>query len=520
MGSDQGKDAADRARLMEARRAGRELRRSKRVADAEPIADSAVVQHMHDDWAAVRRYKEQYFARLGSGDGFETTNASPSPRGETSNDQGPVVHEGQEGTTESVASLTKRMGLNSVKTFYWEDAGLPKFGDTTSQLGDCRDLGARVLRQPGHRDLLWGMVAHGQPVPLEGDLAALVVSPSNVGRYAEMLKSAYDAGTKVVLTFLNIGGGTDASILTDPDGEMRDAPILEWSRDHLGQSIDGYDFESTTTSRLGFRTEVWLLHTLDPRSGYKRAFLALVATHVGELLNQAMTELQKSSGYATAALSDIVEGIEIFNEIDARAMIFDSDGRFAPMMSAYYWALCYAQCAVALRATLGPDVALLLPGISSYHDGVAGRTWDDEYSFFQTLLICINWAGEWLLGGVEIGDIAQGVDYHWYHRHKGELRHIGYLVEEVKLIREALDDIGLGGAPVTVFETGVSLDDPTPATSVVPEVFQSDEVWRRLGGVLASPARVAGWHSFMSWDTENFAAMGLREDDQPSKSWA
>jgi hypothetical protein len=64
---------------------------------------------------------------------------------------------------------------------------------------------------------------------------------------------------------------------------------------------------------------------------------------------------------------------------------------------------------------------------------------------------------------------------------------------------------GLSGLP----ETGSG--DPASAR----EAFQAWEVVRRLGGALASGARMVGWHSWMSRSTATSVGFGLREDGQP-----
>lgn len=81
------------------------------------------------------------------------------------------------------------------------------------------------------------------------------------------------------------------------------------------------------------------------------------------------------------------------------------------------------------------------------------------------------------------------------------------------------DEDVLDSFPVSVMETGTSAIAgqcffPASLASLTPEEFQAREVVRRLGGALASGARLVGWHSWMAGDTAQFAGHGLREDTQ------
>jgi hypothetical protein len=125
----------------------------------------------------------------------------------------------------------------------------------------------------------------------------------------------------------------------------------------------------------------------------------------------------------------------------------------------------------------------------------------------------------------------------WYHTRRAgndePIRHIGYLVCEVPEIeRWIVDAINaawhatdpstdvLSSFPVTVMETGTTATEGSDSPghiAYVPngfsrEEFQAFEVFRRLGGALASGARMIGWHSWMANNTGAFAGHGLRDD--------
>ncbi len=100
---------------------------------------------------------------------------------------------------------------------------------------------------------------------------------------------------------------------------------------------------------------------------------------------------------------------------------------------------------------------------------------------------------------------------------------------EVRELRSLLDNYISSACHITIMETGVAVhgdfvpqvkrrrDSQTPKQSptvvnLEGGIFQSNEIWRRLGGVLASRASSAGWHCWMSGYPETFQLMGLRVD--------
>lgn len=426
----------------------------------------------------------------------------------------------------------KKIGLNAMKTFYHDDndpSSPTKYGNNESQFNDCAALGAKVIRQFGRADLLWGMLAGDRTVkvPLESGLAAIINDPQNVDRIAQLFAEAHRVRTKVIFTFLTLGGGEevlDPTLFPDPMGEMKAVPILSWSDEHLDQEADGYpysyisDGDSATIKR-------WLTHSLDVRSGYKRHYFRLIAAHAVQLLYDSLAEAKNALGLdGTVTLLDLIEGIEIFNEIDTRARIIVATGADIEAQ-AYWWALAYVECAEAfyeLGVTEG--IPILLPGLASYIPEI-GFTWPEKLTFIEAFCIQIAWEAR--KRGLHLPTVASGLDYHWYHRSPGTERHIGYLIQEVSQLRALLDERISSKCHITIMETGVAVDaDFVPlvkrgltsgsATSLERldgDLFQSNEIWRRLGGVLASAAVSAGWHSWMSGFPEAFELMGLRVDD-------
>jgi len=274
---------------------------------------------------------------------------------------------------------TKRLGLNNLhdRTYEFDTSSgsvgpQVQYGNDGDPLEDSgRNLGARVVRHIGGLDLLWSSLAPrgtissneelllGASVPASGStpsLADLVHDRPNPLRgalnadlFAAMLTDAHDAGLKVILTLLTYGGGSSqtsayaagsawelcrdggdpASALAPPDldvdGTLAQILKLDWKDDHRGATLDGHPFPTDGTV-AGAACDFHEQH-LDVSSSYKRSFVAEYARHVGTLLSRV-------NGLLPVPLSDILEAVELFNEVDTRNY-YETDGRRAAAEEAF-----------------------------------------------------------------------------------------------------------------------------------------------------------------------------------------
>ncbi|MCK6517858.1 hypothetical protein L6R46_22705 [Myxococcota bacterium] len=505
---------------------------------ASPVMPCCSVEgrQVIEDYERYKEYRTRFYAR------YDPVEDPWAPDGEVIFI--PVPLPGDLARSDEILWRTaKKIGLNAMKTFYYVPGAtspITKYGDNESQFNDCAALGVKVIRQFGLADLLWGMLAgRDAEVPLESGLEPSILSDENKDRIAQLFTEAHRTRTKVIFTFLTLGGGgaaLDSDFVPDPMREMDAVPKLRWSTAHIGQEASGYPFDYFTA---GTRDTIdnWILNSLDVRSGYKRHYFKLIAQHCVTLLIAALDEAKNQSILDDAvSLSDVVEGIEIFNEIDTRCRIYerfyDNNEEYSyedSAMQAYWWALAYTECAEAFRLGLSSEIPILLPGLSSYLSE-KGFSWDDKFRFLEDFCGQIRFQAR--ARGLSPYDIAGGLDYHWYHRKTGEATHIGYLIQEVKEIQSLLDSYISKDCRITVMETGVAVKaDFSPLVKrnrfstklknserLEHSLFQSNEVWRRLGGVLASGATAAGWHSWMSGIEDAFEYMGLRVDGTPSQA--
>ncbi len=317
-----------------------------------------------------------------------------------------------------------------------------------------------------------------------------------------------------------------------------------WSEDHLGKRVQAivngrarwypfeYDPEDTTNEMAGF--ELWHRVSLDVASPYKRVYLGYIAGAVGELLRLVASELQQDG----IRLSDVIEGIELFNEVIVRNQRRGEEGSLDVRATARDWGLAWYECATSLWLELeklwtapgegeptSDPVRLWLPGLMSYNDsGAPGFGWSDQQVFHENLVATIldeaQARGETAL----VREVLRGVDVHWYHREWGSERHIGYLVTELPRLRESAQalvdvqdvELAVGSFQTTVFESGVEADgthDFVPG-GVSKQTFQAYEVARRLPAALVAGAWAAGWHTYMALPSGTFAKTGLRDDSQ------
>ncbi len=287
------------------------------------------------------------------------------------------------------------------------------------------------------------------------------------------------------------------------------------------------------------------LEILDPWSPYMR----IMVRHLAELAGLALVaayDAFAAGNESVPALSELVEGIELFNEVDHDCTTVEGDLE----LSGQAWGRTCYHAARGLRAAIpDPEIKLMLPGLSSWQGTmdapVAGQSWEDRKAFvsglvagfadeFQTRSEEIDPAADRSVSNLE--DMIQGLDLHWYHfRTVDPPLHAGMLGHEVAELRAAIVE-GLlafdvadavapfGQIPISVFETSTATRDDTgrPATevpgfapfeSMSREEFQAFEVWRRLLAALCGDVQVAGWHSWMSGLGGGFVGTGLRHDE-------
>jgi len=416
------------------------------------------------------------------------------------------------------------------------------------------------------------------PVPLQAEIPEAIRYGHQAGRdlgsylgynetlIAAVLDKAREAELKLVLTFLSKGGGggdtgdsRPPTVFDATNVEYAiDTPTLKtgidrtdlfadlpWSADHTGQGSpagEAYAFPVTASAMLTMEAREWYLSSLDPACPYKREYLGTIARAVAKLLVAAGDEA------GIADLSGVVEAVEVFNEVDSRDhWVFHGTPVADPATAGNKWGRAYLHAAKGLRAGgLPASVRITLPGLTSYHGSVRAMHWSDRLAFVGGLIegIVDEANTSYRLWGAsypseilaELGSLVQGIDLHWYHHEDGDgPTHIGYLVLEVGELRDTiLSSLGSHSPPVnladfedfpiTVFESGWSLDGRPPADMVpvgadpeallsAAESFQAHEVWRRLAGALAGGALIAGWHPWASRGNERFSRMGLRRDD-------
>jgi len=300
----------------------------------------------------------------------------------------------------------------------------------------------------------------------------------------------------------------------------------------------------------------WYLSSLDLDSRYKLAYIETIGEYVGAALRQVESSLRGDRELQEAGfqrLSDVVAGIEVFNEVDVRNSYRANPGpalhrRVNIPLTANKWAEACHRASVGLLRGLGEArVPLWLPGVSSYHDNAEDGimwTFNDKMSFLSILLRRlrarhINRPQLRQLGATLA--VWGNVDYHWYHRAVNEAAPAALIVREAVYIRSLLRRLNFSSTQVSMTESGISIYPHTipiggeaehdnffpsyASTAQGRRLFQAREVWRRMGAGLASPLKTVGWHSWMSLSPGPnrdgaagcaspgvFTGMGLRDD--------
>ncbi len=486
-----------------------------------------------------------------------------------------------------------RFGLNQTRCYTFDiDASDPLEHDVDrygrafgTSLSDCVALGVDVVRQVGDAELTWpaltagdGMttaeLSVGAEIPTLSRLRpggsidpSVVVPDETITRLRDLLAEASDQRVKLIFTLLHYGnGGLLLDRVYPPEDEgvvpgSTDLPAgareslsrrhvnLRWSADHVGMRIpddelyvvDGreYDFpgQAPGEDRDPIHTDI-----LDPWSPYMHIMVRHLAELAGLALLQAHAALA-ADNEALPPLSALVDGIELFNEVDHDCTTIAGE----PLLSGQAWGRTCYHAARGLRIAI-PDaeIKLMLPGLSSWQGTLdaplTGQSWEDRKGFVQGLVQ--GFAEEYFSRAeamdeapslASLQDKIQGIDLHWYHyRETDPPLHAGFLGHEVAELRQAIaagllefavgeDADAFAQIPISVFETSTATLDPTsggatkvptaaPFGSMTRATWQAHECWRRLLAALCGDVQVAGWHSWMSGTAGSFVGTGLRED--------
>lgn len=414
--------------------------------------------------------------------------------------------------------------------------------ETRAILDDLDDLGVGILRHPGTTELdLTVGALFGEPLPAASEIGT-VAAERKLALLA-LLRGLLERGQMAVLTLGLHGTKTDTRIApTTDDGRVEKPVTTTWSDPSFGE--DYFDIRALVAS-----------HHYDWLIRYTYEACALLRDLADEL---AATE----PGFV---LSDVIYGLELCNEIDLANIEPDNrlPGFFAYgpggfTQSAQAWAALLVDMARIVEASFRSrgGVRILLPGMSSWDVEASDTspsssnyilTWSWKFGFFQALVTAFaNQAGE------DRGKLAHGVDLHWYHRQPRDAgrtagpQHASRLAWELEQMYAALAQAGLD-IDVTMFESGISVleynvkpesagtVDYHPAsmsdrvdTSAL-QLYQAQEVIRRLAGAAAGGATVAGWHTWRSGTEkeEPWYGLGLRNDEEdiefnnrnPRMSW-
>lgn len=448
------------------------------------------------------------------------------------------------------------LGTNAPKLYQLEEVGgdtrLANVGSIESSLagggGGVNGLGVRFVRQPGPVDLFWD---DSMSVPVDAaSIEAEIGGVYNRSSYLPTLLSwGASAGSPLVLTFLHLG--LQVGWASDPMSGSRDADgfvpeqiaLLNWDDGHVGNTLGadvlsalgaglptlddahpvtssrpGPSFSRIATGPVAFAdrytnsTEVrYGLAALDTRSEYHLRYVQHIAYASASFLEAAIG--------GDDSLRAGLEGIELFNEVNAANVYVNSKGVTDPGRSGELWAHAL------VRAVLGfvtwyeehPSStlpALWWPSLASPRDAQ-----DTDYLVaFHAALVAR--ATQLLAShGVDPATVLVNQDVHFYRfRTDQGVRPIAELYRLLERLAQNFTDAGLSGITLSVCETGASADDgdaeyPGYASVLVEqkEYFQAREVIRRAAVAIAAGASRVGWNSHFG-DVTNFSGCGLRWD--------
>ena len=466
-----------------------QARRAKRRIMLSLDLDSTAFQTL---LGASRPQQGRTLAAVAPLPGEDASPVAAPPAAATSSDHGP------DGGVVTSSSGTARFGLNVLHAheLRWQGGiGVvqsTKYGVGDQPFVDAARLGARVVRQHGSRDLLWGQLtpAHPSPVtesqmngqasvPLASGVAGALqfgigssgAAQLNVTRLAEVMGDAKANSVKLVFTFLYLGGSgkTTSHLPPQPGAREYDSSDVEytnppsspkatidwdgagkigqsffsevpWELDHQGQTSPSGAFAFPVhSSDAALTPDEWFSDALDPACPYKREYIGLIATQTAKLLLAAAAAM-------SVDLADVVEAIEIFNETDIRDFWSDPSGAQDMTAAGEKWGRAYLHAAWAFRQALGPsDVKLWMPGIASYRANQGGD-WADKLAyvdgFVQGMVYeatdavdALGWDSQSVLEAFP--SLVQGIDLHWYHQEE-ELLHIGFLTLELAELRDKI----------------------------------------------------------------------------------
>lgn len=463
------------------------------------------------------------------------------------------------------------VGLTAVKFYFSEDGRASKFGTVSDILTDigASGLGVSFVRQTGFADLEWP----GDEVPVaDGTEASLSDLSATIGgtlmptyrKLADVFQQASAANVKLVLTFLRIAAGGawagSTRLSTEPtdplgEGDADTTTWLNWGEvgtTHVGTvEAEAYRREDGTTawsindtlSLVGDQEGVidvssaagnaaqWVWSTLDPRSPYKLRVVQEIARQWVEVLERARTAA------GVAALSDVVESIELYNEVNRKTVFRGSDG--SPLQSSMRgWARLVAAAVAGFEEGFSANsscrVSLGWPSLAEYTKDASVGTFTETGANFATLAFVSDLVRE---TQTELGryghDLSKlsNMGYHSYHYQSsvGALQAARFARDANRI--EALMAAGGAAGRVSVNETGIPAFDASTSANLSDEYvtlysrvlagdfsgsesFQARDLWRRLATHLAAGVRTVAWQTHVATASEDsaFRRTGLRAD--------
>jgi hypothetical protein len=310
-------------------------------------------------------------------------------------------------------TATKRLSVN--KERLGEDDGV--YGTSEEQWEDFALLGLDFIRQFGQGDLLWRGLSGsddsiGAEIPATFEELRSLLS-GRAAKLSELLMTAFSNGKKVVFTFLTTGGGSSN---THDTTVYKEALEVDWAspraaitRGDLPVGLDDIWGVATASEKLSMELPDDIWDFSDP---YKLVYTGVIAWYAGCAIQEAL-DLACAAG-CEMTLSDVVERIEIFNEVDMRNIVKDG-ASYDAEATAEYWARACLVAAIGFKAAL-PEAILFLPAVSSWEEteetGPALlHTFTWRASFLRALLAAINDSCDRI--AKEIGFFFSGMDYHW-----------------------------------------------------------------------------------------------------------
>ncbi|MCK6508217.1 hypothetical protein L6R53_33470, partial [Myxococcota bacterium] len=262
----------------------------------------------------------------------------------------------------------------------------------------------KVLRQFGKRDLLWDFLTAWQDpdlrVPIPADEAAIREmvlygttgrdDQSNIIRFGELLYDAWLSGVKLRFTFLTLGLGS-SRLVSEEDRPAAASEVIGLDDPTLLETFGDGHYPSWITQRLVMRQywsaeyaegltpadgagtgglsgsadpvrmsvlesqRRWIRISLDLQDSRKLQAIYWIAHACAELLVLAAQHaLAAHGGVRQNLLAQVLDGIELFNEVDGRNVMADaayavgsvSDGHWDPQASGAAWGRAWTMAAL------------------------------------------------------------------------------------------------------------------------------------------------------------------------------